>query len=163
MKTQKAHLRSRSIKSKVQKIVHTWFLDEPAGKRSRHRRSNSKNFPSYMGQAKVCVGCCWTFVFFLVAKYLIMGYSEKPTISILENEGYDSGTQGKRQSVDENTVLGPSDDSKKHLKPNPASLNPSEWDLAFTETPLINLIAWSKSFESCFFEQKLSSEVEVMF
>jgi len=47
----------------------------------------------------------------------------------------------------------------EELKPNPDSLNPTDWDQAFVETPLINLKAWAKSFESCFFEQKLSNEL----
>jgi len=163
MKTQRAHLRSRSTKSKLQKIFLAWFVDDPAFKRVRHRRSNLKKNPSFVGQGKAQVGCCWTLVFFLVAWYLITRYGEKRTISILDHEGYDSGMQSKLQSVDKNKVHDPSYDSKQHFKPNPTSLNPSEWDLAFTETPLIHLKAWSKSFESCFFEQKLSSEVEIMF
>jgi len=86
-------------------------------------------------------------------------YSETLTISVVENEGYDSGIQSKLQSVSDDTMLGSSHDPKKHLKPNPASSNPSEWDLAFVETPQINLKAWAKSFESCFFQQKLSNEL----
>jgi len=137
MKTQKAQLRSRSLKSKVQKIVLTWFVDEPAGKRSRRRRSNLLKNPSHFSKPNVLVGCCGTFVFFLVARYLLARYSETPTIS---------------------KVYGPFTDPKKHLKPNPDSSNPTDWDQAFIETPLINLKAWAQSFERCFFEQKLSNE-----
>jgi len=161
MKTQKAHFRSRSIKSKAQDIINTWFVDEPLGKRSRQRRSNSKKNPS-IGCA-VLVGCSSTFVLFLFAGYLMMGYSEKDTISMLEDEGYDSGLSLKLPSVGGHTVFGPNYDSKRHLKPNPDSLSPTEWDLAFIETPLINLKAWSKSFESCFFDHKLNTKVEIMF
>jgi len=92
-----------------------------------------------------------------------MGYSEKDTISMLEDEGYDSGLSLKLPSVGGHTVFSPNYDSKRHLKPNPDSLSPTEWDLAFIETPLINLKAWSKSFESCFFDHKLNTEVEIMF
>lgn len=152
MKTQKAHLRSRSLKSKVQKIVLTWFLDEPVGKRFHRRRLSSQQLPSYFGLAKVFVGCCLTFIFFLVARYLVARYSETPTLSILEYEEYDSEEQSRR---DDDL----SSDPKKHLKPNPDSVNPTDWDLAFIETPLINLKAWTQSFESCFFEQKLSNEL----
>jgi len=156
MKTQKAHLRSRSIKSKVKKIVLTWFVDEPAGKRSRRNRSSSLKFPSDFGRAKVLVGCLSTFVFFLVARYLVARYRETPAISLLEHEEYDLESQSRLQSVHEDST---SDDPKKHLKPNPNSLSPTDWDLAFVETPLINLKAWALSFESCFFEQKLSNEL----
>jgi hypothetical protein len=155
MKTQKAHLRNRSFKSKVQKIVLTWLVDEPAGKRSRRRRSSSLKFPSYFGKAKVLVGCCSTFVFFLVSRYWVARYSKTPIISVLELEGYDSEEQSKLQSVRDDGPL----DHDLHLKPNPGSSNPTDWDLAFVETPLINLNAWAKSFESCFFEQKLSTEL----
>jgi len=92
-----------------------------------------------------------------------MGDSEKETISMREGEGHDSGDTLKLSSVGGNTVVGPNYDAKKHLKPNPDSSNPTEWDLAFIETPLIQLKAWAKSFESCFFDHKLSSEVEIMF
>jgi len=137
MKTQKAQLRSRSLKSKVKKIVLTWFVDEPAGKRSRRRRSNSLKNPSHVSIAKVLVGCCGTFVFLLVTRYLVARYSETTTIP---------------------EVYGPFNHPKKHLKQNPDSSNPTDWDLAFVETPLINLKAWAQSFETCFFEQKLSNE-----
>jgi len=160
MKTQ--HLRSRSIRSKVQKIVLTWLVDEPMGKRSRQRRLKSKKNPSYIGHPKFWIGCCCTVVFFLVARYLIMGYSERVTISMQDHKVYESESQSKLQSVDENTVLGPSYDSKQHLKPNPNSLNPSDWDLSFAETQ-IHLKAWTKSFEKCFFEKKLSNEEVVEF
>jgi len=121
MKTQKAHLRSRSLKSKVQKIVLTWFVDEPAGKRFRPRRTTSIKSPSHSGQAKILIGCCWTFVFFLVARYLVARYSETPTISILNYEEYDSDEQS-RLVIDD----GRSHDPKNHLKPNPDSLNPTD-------------------------------------
>jgi len=156
MKTQKAHLRSRSIKSKVKKIVLTWFVDEPAGKRSRRNRSSSLKFPSHFSGTKVLVGCLWTFILFLVARYLVARYSETPTISISEPEEYDLESQSRLQSERDD---GSTDDPKKHIKPNPDSLNPTDWDVAFIETPLINLKAWAKSFESCFFEQKLSNEL----
>jgi len=124
MKTQKAHFRSRSLKSKVQKIVLTWFVDEPAGKRFRPRRKSSVKLPSHFGQGKVLIGCCWTFVvFFLVARYLVAKYSETPTISILEYELYDSDEQSGIQLVIDD---GRSQDPKKHLKPNPDSLNPTD-------------------------------------
>jgi len=135
MKTQKAHFRSKSLKSKVQKVVLTWFLEQPAGKRYRRRRSSSVKFPSHFGQAKVLVGCCWTFVFFLVARYLVARYSETPIISIVEHDEYDSEEQS--EVIDD----GLSNDPKKHLKPKPDSLNPTDWDHAFVETPLINLKA----------------------
>jgi len=137
MKTQEAQLRSRSLKSRVLKIVLTWFVNEPAGKRFRRRRSNSLKNPPHVSKAKVLVGCCGTFVFFLVARYLVAKYSEATTIP---------------------KVYGPFNDPKKHLKPNPDSLNPTDWDQAFIETPLINLKAWAQSFERCFFEQKESNE-----
>jgi len=153
MKTQKANLRSRSIKSKVQKIVLTWFVDDAAGKRSRRNRSSSRKFSSDFGRAKVLIGCCTTFGFFLVARYLVARYRETPTISILEHDEYDLISKSKLPSVLDD------DDPKKHLKPNPNSMNPTDWDVAFVETPLINLKAWAKSFETCFFEQKLSNEL----
>jgi len=156
MKTQKAHLRSRSLQSKVQRVILTWFVDEPAGKRFRPRRISSLKYPSHFGQGKVFNGCCLTFVFFLVARYLVARYSETPTISTLECKEYDSDEQSDLQLVIDD---GRSHDPKKHLKPNPDSLNPTDWDQAFVETPLINLKAWAQSFESCFFEQKLSNEL----
>jgi len=137
MKTQKAQLRSRSLKSKVQKLVLTWFLDEPAGRRSRRRRSKSPKNPSHVSNPKVLVGCCGTFVFFLVARYLVARYCETSTIP---------------------KVYGQFTHPKKHLKPNPDSSNPTDWDQAFIETPLINLKAWAQSFERCLLEQKLSNE-----
>jgi len=93
----------------------------------------------------------------------MMGDSENVTISVLEGKGYDSGDNLKLPSVAGNTFGPPNHDSKKHLKPNPFSLNPSEWDLAFIETPQIQLQAWAKSFESCFFDHKLNTKAEIMF
>jgi len=96
-------------------------------------------------------------------KDIIPILSEKDIIPRLEGEGYDSGDAMNLPSVDENTVSGPNYDAKKHLKPNPDSSNPTEWDLAFIETPLIQLRAWAKSFESCFFDHKLGTAVNIMF
>jgi len=48
---------------------------------------------------------------------------------------------------------------KESFIPDPDKVNPSDWDLAFVVTPKIKLAAWSKSFESCFFEQKLTNEL----
>jgi hypothetical protein len=76
-----------------------------------------------------------------------MRYSETLPMTILDDSRMQSQRFGQGGDLE-------------HLKPNPAKMSPSDWDLAFIETPRINLEKWAKSFESCFFEQKLSNELK---
>jgi len=78
--------------------------------------------------------------------------SEMIRISILD----DSPMQSEQALVSDDEIFGLGDD----FKPNPAKMNPTDWDLAFIETPRINLEHWAKSFEDCFFDQKLSNELK---
>jgi len=69
-----------------------------------------------------------------------MRYSETLEISMLENDGRETWMQSKLNSlVSDGIISNLNDDPKNHLKPNPAKSNPSDWDLAFIETPRINL------------------------
>jgi len=154
MKTQKrTYSHSRSINSKLLKFFLIWFHEEPSRKRSRIRRSASRQFTTGVGWVKVKAACCWTFLFVLFIWFLVMRYSENLPISILKNELRQTQILPEPKSLND-MISDLDNDPQKHLKPNPASSTPSDWDLAFIETPRINLEAWAKSFESCFFEQK---------
>jgi len=144
-----AQRRSTSKTSKLLKIFLSWFQEEPVSKRASVRRSGSLQRPSNVGKAKVWVGCCWIILCVLAIRYVIM----RIPITILN----DSHLQSERSK--ENDMFGLRG-YLEDLKPNPAKMSPTDWDLAFIETPRINLEKWGKSFESCFFEQKLINELK---
>jgi len=85
-------------------------------------------------------------------KYLVALWNPVFTKPVLKNEANDSGNNAQDD-------LALSSVPKKNLKPDPGNANPSDWDLAFIETPRIKLEAWSKSFEKSFFEQKMTNEL----
>jgi len=155
MKTRKGvQHRSNSKTSKLLKIFLSWFQEEPVNKRSHIRRSGSLQRPSYVvGKPKVWMWCCWTVCFVLFIRYAIMRHSETLPISILD----DSRIQSERSLVKDDVMFA-LDGDLEHRNPNPAIMSPSDRDMAYIETPRINLKKWAESFKSCFFEQKLNNE-----
>jgi len=123
-----AQRRSKSKTSKLLKIFLTWFQEEPVSKRASFRRSGSLQHPSNVGKAKVWVGCCWAIFCVLFVRYVLM----KISVTTLN----DSLSQSERSK--ENDMFGLRG-YLEDLKPNPAKMSPTDWDLAFIETPRINL------------------------
>jgi len=82
-----------------------------------------------------------------------MRHSETLPISILD----DSRIQSERSLVKDDVMFA-LDGDLEHRNPNPAIMSPSDRDMAYIETPRINLKKWAKSFKSCFFEQKFNNE-----
>jgi len=103
------------------------------------------------------VGCCFTFHCILVINYLVSGWSTAFTIPVLKHvvkhEANDLGKSNAQEDVALSSV------PKTNPRPDPGNPNPSDWDLVFIERPRLEFEAWTKDFESCFFEQRMTNEV----
>jgi len=148
-------LKRRSLKSTLKRVLLSWFQDVPTKKRSRIRRGESlrRQRPGNEASKKLWMGCCCTFIFIMIIKYLV-GRSATSAISVLKKEVNDSGNLSVDNAVSSEKVV-----AEENIMPNPQKSNPSDWDLAFVTTPEINLKAWCKSFENWFFIEKVTNEI----
>jgi len=153
------------IQSKLLKLFLSWFEDKPTIKKSRgRRRSNSLQHerPRKRMGLKPFTGCCCIFlVVYLFIKYLTPKGQPASTEAIVKQKTNEEAHPLKEE-ISESSVWDAAVKDiipKESFIPDPDKVNPSDWDLAFVVTPQIKLEAWSKSFENCFFEQKLSNEL----